>query len=336
MRPFSYVRPETLSEAIGLLDQDAARKVDHPRLLAGGTDLLTLMKKDIASPIQLIDIKRLPELDARIETSPEGTTIGALTSLAQLEDDPAIREAHPALAQAATLAATPQLRNMATLGGNLLQRPRCWYYRSDLVTCWLQGGDECQANDGENQHHALFGGGPCYATHPSDLATALMALGASVHLHGPGGERKLSLDDFFALPTDERRTENVMHPSEVITSVSIPAVSPNAQSWYLKAMDRKVWAFAQVGVAAMLVIEDLRITHASLVLGGVAPTPWRATEAERLLIGQAPDRDLFARVVQVALEGTVPLSKNGYKVPLANAMIQRALLAASTHRNVSA
>jgi xanthine dehydrogenase YagS FAD-binding subunit len=340
VRPFSYIRPSTIGEAIALLDalpdEDTGRQVDRPRLLAGGTDLLTLMKQDIVTPLQLIDIKRLAELNASIVTSPEGTTIGALTSLAQLEDDPVIRNTHPALAEAAALAATPQLRNMATLGGNLLQRPRCWYYRSDHVTCWLKGGDECQARDGENQHHALFGGGPCYSTHPSDLATALVALGASVHLHGPDGERTLSLDAFFALPTDERRTENIMAPSEVITSITIPVTSAKTQSAYLKAMDRKVWAFAQVGVAAMLVIEDLRIAQASLVLGGVAPTPWRAIEAESLLTGAAPERELFERVAQVALEGAAPLSRNRYKIPLANAMIQRALMAASTPKDLNA
>jgi len=339
MRPFSYIRPTTIREAIALLDappdEGADSPAGEPRLLAGGTDLLTLMKGDIANPGQLIDIKRLPELDNTIATSPEGTMIGALTSLAQLEDDPVIRDMHPALAEAAGLAASPQLRNMATIGGNLLQRPRCWYFRSDKVNCWLKGGDDCPARDGENQHHALFGESPCVATHPSDLATALVALGADVHLQGANGDRTLPLEEFFVPPTADRRRENVLERSEVMTSITIPAVSATAQSTYLKAMDRKVWAFAQVGVGAMLVIENQRITRARLVLGGVAPTPWRAIEAEGLLAGAAPERALFARVAEVALEGAVPLSRNGYKVPLAKALITRALMAASTPKDVS-
>lgn len=356
MRPFSYIRPTTINETIALLkDSDEAtermRSIDArqvgsgvpdgpeaelPRLLAGGTDLLTLMKHDLATPGQLIDIKRLPELDNAIAPSTQGTRIGALTTLAQLEDDPVIRDTHPALAEAAGLAATPQLRNMATIGGNLLQRPRCWYFRNDKINCWLKGGDDCPAREGENQHHAIFGDSPCVAAHPSDLATALVALGADVHLHGADGERTLPLEEFFIPPTDERRRENVLQQTDVITSITIPNPSATAQSTYLKAMDRKVWAFAQVGVGAMLVIEDQRITGARLVLGGVAPTPWRATEAETLLTGAVPERELFERVAQVALEGAAPLSRNGYKVPLAKALITRALMAASTPKDISA
>lgn len=340
MRPFSYIRPSSITEAIALLDappdQTGDREADRPRLLAGGTDLLTLMKHDLATPGQLIDIKRLPELDNSIVMSPEGTTIGALTSLAKLEQDPVIRDTHPALAEAAGLAASPQLRNMATIGGNLLQRPRCWYFRSDKINCWLKGGDDCPARDGENQHHALFGESPCVAAHPSDLATALVALGAIVHLRGPSGERTLPLEEFFVPPTEERRRENILEEAEVIMSITIPNPPAAAQSTYLKAMDRRVWAFAQVGVGAMLVIENQRITGARLVLGGVATTPSRATEAETLLTGAAPGRELFERVAQVALEGAAPLSRNGYKVPLAKALITRALMAASTPKDLSA
>jgi len=352
VRPFSYTRPSTISEAITLLEEGGqalggpgggirsqtgtAQGGDRPRLLAGGTDLLPLMKGDIAAPAHLIDIKRLPELDDAILMSTEGITIGALASLAKLEDDPLICSMHPALAEAASLAATPQLRNMATIGGNLLQRPRCWYFRSDKVNCWLKGGEDCPAREGENQHHATFNISPCVAAHPSDLATALLALGANVQIQGPAGRRTLALDDFFAPPTDERRRENILEPTEVITSITIPSASGMAQSAYLKAMDRKVWAFAQVAVGAMLVIEEQRITQARLVLGGVSPIPWRATEAERLLIGAAPGREVFEQVAQIALQGAVPLSRNGYKVPLAKALIARALTAASTPKEISA
>jgi xanthine dehydrogenase YagS FAD-binding subunit len=320
MRPFDYIQPPSIDEAISLLD----REPDQSRLLAGGTDLLTLMKLEIATPDHLIDVKRLPELDDTIERSDEGIAIGALATLSRLETDQLIRPFAPALAEAAAVAATPQLRNMATIGGNLLQRSRCWYYRSEQVTCWLQGGTECQAREGENQYHALFGDSPCVSIHPSDLATALVMLGAEVTLKGPDGTRQLPLAEFFVLPTEERRTENLLQPNEIITSIRIPNDPANERSTYLKAMDRKVWAFALVGVGARLLVEDGRIAAARLVLGGVAPIPWPVPEAERLLVGEPPSADLFDRVAQVAVEGAQPLAKNGYKIPLVTALVRRA------------
>ncbi|MGB3307508.1 MAG: xanthine dehydrogenase family protein subunit M [Thermomicrobiales bacterium] len=325
MRPFAYARPESIDEAL------ARSGGDSVRFLAGGTDLLTLMKQEIATPDQLIDIKRLADLDDLVELTPEGLKIGALATLSQLQGDPLVRDTHPALAEAIEVAATPQLRNMATIGGNLLQRPRCWYFRNSLVHCWLKGGEECQAVEGENQHHALFGDSPCHATHPSDPATALLALDASLNLRGPGGERNVPLSEFFALPEDARRTENTLQPDELVVSILIPNRPPTAQSTYLKAMDRKAWSFALVGVAALLVMDDnQKIADARLVLGGVAPIPWRVPAAERLLIGASPSPSLFAQAAEVALEQAKPLSHNGYKIPLARTLIQRALEAAAT------
>jgi xanthine dehydrogenase YagS FAD-binding subunit len=325
MRAFDYASPRTIPEALTLLSQDR----DGSRPLAGGTDLLTLMKADVAAPSRLVDVKRLTDLDDRIVAEPDGLTIGALASLAQIESDPLVTATFPALAEAAALAATPQLRNMATIGGNLLQRPRCWYFRNHHLHCWLKGGDACPARDGESQHHALFGGGPCYAAHPSDPATALVALDASVRLRGPSGERILQLADFFALPAEGRRTENVLQPDELVISLTIPQPPDGGRNAYLKAMDRKVWAFALVGVAAALVLDGRRITDARLVLGGVAPIPWRATGAEQLLIGAEPGDDLFARAAEAALSDAEPLAHNGYKVSLARALIRRALTLAS-------
>ncbi|CAA9546194.1 MAG: Periplasmic aromatic aldehyde oxidoreductase, FAD binding subunit YagS [uncultured Thermomicrobiales bacterium] len=323
MRRFDYASPATIDDALALL----AGGDGAVRPLAGGTDLLTLMKADIATPERLIDIKRLAELDDAIALDADGLSIGALATLDDLEDDPLVRQLAPALAEAAAAAASPQLRNMATIGGNLLQRPRCWYFRSSLVHCWLKGGTECQARDGENALHALFDQSPCVAVHPSDLATALVALDASVRLRGPAGERSLSLGEFFAPPTDDRRTENVLAPDELILSVRIPPPADNARGTYLKAMDRKVWAFALVGVAATVARDGDRIGAARIVLGGVAQTPWRAREAEDLLVGQRPDADLFARAADAALAGAAPLADNGYKIPLARTLIRRALAA---------
>jgi len=327
VRAFEYVSPSTIAEVIPLLGQN-----DHgmTRPLAGGTDLLTLMKADITAPTRLIDLKRLSDLPSGVTATEQGMLLGARTSLTEIETDRLIQQRYSALAEAAGLAATPQLRNMATLGGNLLQRPRCWYYRSAHFNCWLKGGTVCPAYDGQNQHHALFGSGPCYAAHPSDLAPALLAFDAQVRLHGRSGERLLPLAEFYALPTDERRTETVIDDDELVLEISLPALAEETRSTYLKAMDRKVWAFALVGVAAVLRLggpSGRRIEDARLVLGGVAPIPWRAAAAEQVLIGAEAGAELFARAAELALADAQPLTHNGYKLPLASALIRQALAA---------
>ena len=324
MRPFDFARPGTIAEAVAFLDTPDPASARGTRALAGGTDLLTLMKADLYAPERLIDIKRLAELNNRIEEGPDGLTIGALTTLAQLEEDPRVRSDCPALAEAASLAATPQLRHMATIGGNLLQRPRCWYFRNPRIPCWLKGGDDCPARPGENQLHALFDVSPCVAVHPSDPATALVALDASVRLHGAQGDRELPLAEFFAPPTDDRRTETVIRGDELIVSLRIPAAT-GTRSTYLKAMDRKVWAFALVGVAAVVRMDGSRIEDARIVLGGVAPVPWRAEAAERVINGADVSDELIERAAEAALEGATLLAHNGYKIPLAKALVRRAL-----------
>ncbi len=329
MRAFDYLRPASLDEAISLLDTAAP----ETRLLAGGTDLLPLMKLDIHTPERLIDIKRLPELDDRIApTADGGLRIGALATLDDIEVDPTIASTYPALAQAAGLAASPQLRNMATIGGNLLQRSRCWYFRHENVQCWLNGGDECFARDGESQHHALFGDSPCVSSHPSDPATALLALDASVVIAGANGSRTMPLSELFALPEENRRRETTLADGEVITAIELPASAPGTASSYLKAMERKVWAFALAGVAARLTVENDRVADARLVLGGVAPIPWRVPEAEQALIGETPGAEAFSKAAEIALAGARPLSKNGYKVPLLRGLIPRALDKAMSQR----
>jgi xanthine dehydrogenase YagS FAD-binding subunit len=285
--------------------------------------LLTLMKADITSPAALIDIKRIDDLAGGITFGEQETTIGALTSLATIERDQGIRERYQALANAAELAASPQIRNRATIGGNLLQRPRCMYYRSPHLTCWLKGGDTCYAREGENALHALFDVSPCVAVHPSDPAAALIALDAEVTLRNSAGERRVTVETLFAPPEQERRTEHLLASDEIIQAIHLPAIQ--TQSVYLKAMDRKAWAFALVGVAASLHMEDGVIASARLVLSGVAPIPWRARTAETLLTGQMPSDQRFAAVAAEVLSGAEPLAQNGYKIPLANTLIQRAL-----------
>ncbi len=322
MRQFDYRSATTVDEAIQLLGQDGNGSI---KALAGGTDLLTLMKADIASPIQLVDIKRLDELPQGIVPTDQGLSIGALTTLAELEKSEYLQESYALLAQAAGLAATPQLRNMATIGGNLLQRPRCWYFRNAHFHCWLKGGDECHAREGQNQLHALFDKSPCVAVHPSDLASTLVALDAYVKLRGPRGERTLPLSGFFTLPEENHRTETSVESNELMVEIYIPALSAGARSTYLKAMDRKVWAFALVGVAAVLQVEGDTITDARLVLSGVAPIPWRASAAEQALVGQRAEEATFARAAEIALADAQPLEHNGYKVTLAQSLIRKAL-----------
>jgi xanthine dehydrogenase YagS FAD-binding subunit len=320
VRTFDYARAATLDDALALVGRDGSAA-----LLAGGTDLVPLMKLDVEAPARLVDIKRVGELAAGIHEDGDALTLGALTPLTDLESDALIRERYTALAQATALAASPQVRNMATLGGNLLQRPRCWYFRNPHVQCWLKDGERCPARDGENQQHALFASGPCVAVHPSDPASALLALDAEVVLRSGRGTRRLPLAELFAEPTDARRTETVLGSDELVMSVSLPRPAPGTRSVYLKAMDRKVWSFALVGVAAVLRTQGRLIVDARLVLTGVAPIPWRARTAEQALLGAEAAPETFERAAELALADAQPLSHNGYKVRLARAMIRRAL-----------
>ena len=320
MRPFDYSSSPSAAEAV-------ARLSASTRPYAGGTDLLTRMKADISAPETLIDIKTSDLPKGILETG-DGLSLGALTTLTEIEMSSLLEEKYTLLHQAASLAATLQLRNRATLGGNLLQRPRCWYYRNAHIDCWLKGGETCPAKEGQNEHHAVFGTGPanpCVAVHPSDLASCLTALDARVKLRGPGGERVLSMTDFYRPPEEGRRQETVIKDDELIMSIEVPALSESTTSTYLKAMDRKVWAFALVGVAAVLRVEGGVIEDARLALSGVANIPWRLEDAEGELTGQEASADLFARAAEVALADAAALEHNAYKIPLAKRLIRRAL-----------
>jgi xanthine dehydrogenase YagS FAD-binding subunit len=319
VKAFDYSAPSSLPEAIGLLGGGA-------RPLAGGTDLITLMKADLAAPERLVSVRRV--LPSGISAEADGFTIGAGTTLSEIERDARIAGRFTALSQAAAAAASVQIRNMATLGGNLLQRPRCWYFRNPRVKCWLKGGSDCPAREGENRLHALFGGGPCVAVHPSDLAPALLAFDADLKLVGRQGERALALEKFFALPDADRRTENNLSEQELLLSVRMPSHPAETRSTYLKAMDRQAFSFALVGVAAVLRLSpERRVGHARLVLGGVAPIPWRADAAERVLFGEELSARLFERAADAAVQGAEPLRRNGYKLALLRALIKRALQA---------
>ncbi len=328
MKLFDHVSAASAGEAAGLLAHAPTNEATAPRIIAGGTDLLTLMKADILAPARLIDLKPARALRyLRFEL--DGTLrIGALATLADIERDAEVARRLPILPQSVRDAATPQLRAMATVGGNLLQRPRCWYFRGDF-SCWLKGGTDCYAWGGENKYHAILGESPCVAVHPSDLAPALIALGAEVVIEGAGGTCTLPVEQLFAAPTADERVEYRLQPGEVIVEIRVPAQPDGANGVYLKAMDRHGWAFALTSVAAQVALRDGKVEQARLVLGGVANVPWRVRDAEALLAGQALTPELAAQAAEAAVAGAHPLSHNGYKVPMVRELARRALLQAA-------
>lgn len=322
MKTFAYQAPTSLEEGLALL---AAVDPGSARPLAGGTDLLPLMKSHIAAPAVLVNVKRIADLPGDIAIADDGAHLGALATLSDIERHTDLMRSYPALSQAAATAASPQLRNMATLGGTLLQRPRCWYYRNPRFACWLKGGQVCTARLGQSQFHAVFDTGECRAVHPSDVACALSVLGARIELRGPRGTRVVAIGNFFAAPTEDRRRETVIEDDELILSVHMPAPALDDRSVFLKAMDRAVWAFATVSVAARMTLVAGRIEALNVVLGGVAAVPWPIDDKLSALVGHRPDRGAFARVVRDCLEEAQPLRMNAYKLPLARALVHRAL-----------
>jgi xanthine dehydrogenase YagS FAD-binding subunit len=320
MKRFAHLNVHDLQEALSWLDETA-------KPIAGGTDLLGEMKERIIAPERLVNLKAIPHLAEIAYSEKEGLRLGALVTLAQLESHRLIIEKYPALAQAAGLAASPQLRHMGTIGGNLCQSPRCWYYRNALFPCWLKGGETCFATEGENAYHAILGGEPCHAVHPSDLAPALIALGARVRVVGPRLDDTIPLEELYRRPSEAHRRAIVLGPRELIAEVKVPPPRSESRSVYLKAMDRAVWTFALASVAAAVELDEAsRVQQARLVLGGVAPIPWRAKAAEEVLQGQKITDKLARAAAEAALANAQPLRDNGYKVTLAKELVRRALL----------
>lgn len=318
MRPFSYARPASLDDALRLLRSGAAA-------LAGGTDLLGLMKDGIAAPERLVDLTGVPGLRGWQRERGKGVRIGALTPLVDLETSAELAAILPIVPASLRDAATVQLRTMGTVGGNLLQRNRCWYFRDDAFPCWLKGGDRCFAREGDSRHHALLGARECVAVAPSDLAPALIACDASVTLRGGRGSRTIPLSDLYVTPTGPRRVEHTIRAGEIIVEVRVPERAIGRRGAYLKAMERKAWTFAQVSVAAAARMVDGKARDARVVVGGVAPVPWRVPAAERALEGSALDDTSCERAAEAILAGAEPLRDNGYKLPLARELIRRSL-----------
>ncbi len=329
MKAFEWVSPATVNDAVKLLQSTPApRDVDDaPRPIAGGQDLLTTMKDYLTRPPRVVNLKAIRGLDRIAGDAKRGLQIGALVTLAQLETNAIVRRDFPALAEAAHSVATPQIRNLGTVGGNLCQRPRCWYFRLEEAVCLKKGGAQCYAATGENKYNAILGGGPSYIVHPSDLAPALVALGASVAVTGAEGSRTIALDKFFTLPSEGSiRRENVLRNDEIITEISVPASAFAARSTYLKFKERESLDFALAAVAAAVELNaDKTVKGARIVLGGVAPIPWRATQAESFLVGKRLDQTTLGEAARLALNGAKPLAKNAYKVPLTQTLVRRAL-----------
>jgi xanthine dehydrogenase YagS FAD-binding subunit len=329
MKSFEWSTPATIDEAVKLLaiDDPNADPDEVPLPMSGGQDLITTMKDYLTRPPRVVNLKSIPGMDKIEGDATRGLTIGALVKLVELEENPLIKASFPGLAQAAHSIATPQIRHLGTIGGNLCQRPRCWYYRLESAVCLKKGGTECFAATGENKYHAILGGGPSYIVHPSDLSPMLIALDAQITIAGPDGKHDLTLEKFFTLPkSGSIRRENILKPGEIVTEIRVPASAFAARSRYIKFKERESLDFAMSSVAAAIELApDKTVRQARLVLGGVAPIPWRVPKAEAALVGKPLDEAAWIGAASIALEGAVPLAKNAYKIPLTQALIRRAL-----------
>jgi xanthine dehydrogenase YagS FAD-binding subunit len=323
MKALTNINAHSLADAVAA----ASAAVASGRAFAfsgGGTDLLQQIKDGTNQADVLINLRTVREART-VSVSPTETLIGGLITLTELADHAALSGPWAVLREAAASVGTPQIRNMATLAGNITQRPWCWYYRNGFP-CFKAGGSQCFSVHGEHQQHAIFAGGPSYSVHPSDLAPALVALNATFEVTGLGGSRQIPAADFFVLPSQNPARENTLAATELLAGVRIPTPAASVVSTYLKITDREAWTHAEVSVAVMLHMEDARIRTASVVLGGVAPIPWRLTDVEQLLRGTSPSAAVASQAGALAVAHAQPLAKNGHKVPMTSAAVERALL----------
>ena len=324
MRPFEYVSPSSRAQAVSLL----GTAWGNTEILAGGTDLLTLMKDDVVAPKRLINIKEIKDLRG-VSLTAQGLRIGALTTLNELADDANVKKNYPALAEALIEAASPQIRNLATLGGNLCQRPRCWYFRNGLGLLPKDESGKDLADAGDNRYHAILGNdGPAKFVSPSTIVPVLIAYNAKVRLEGPKGKRELALEKFFVVPKTDKDREHDLQPNEIVTEVVIPP----AEGWKVAHYEIRQkaafdWPLAVAAVA--LKMDGSNVGTARVVLGYVAPTPWLSPEAEAALKGQAASNDTAQKAAEAALRNAKPLSHNDYKVQLARVAVKRAILKAA-------
>ena len=327
MKTFSNVNPRTLEQAVSFVQQ-AGKDGQTASLVSGGSDLLALVKDFIVKPDVLVNLKTIKGMD-QVSPTAAGVNIGGLITLDTLGSHPLILSQYSVLAEAAETVATPQIRNVGTLAGNVCQRPWCWYFRNGFP-CLKNGGDTCFSIVGDNRFHAIFGGGPSYIVHPSDTAPALVALDAKFRIVGPSGDRIVPAAEFFVLPQKDATKENVLTADEVLAGVQLPLAHPGRRSTYNKVLDREAWTHAIVSAAVVLDMDKEVCQRARLVLGGVAPIPWRLPNVERLLTGQRITPELAAKAGDAAIVGAQKLSKNAYKLPMTKALVRRTVLALAT------
>jgi xanthine dehydrogenase YagS FAD-binding subunit len=321
LKAFQYVNPSTEKEAVAALGTERGRMLP----LAGGMDLLGLMKDAILTPERLINVKGL---DQTISPAPDGgLRIGAAVTLVDLLEHAGARKSFPALVSAAEDVGTPQIRNMGTVGGNLMQRPRCWYFRNEEFNCLKKGGARCYAVEGENQYHAIFGDGPCYIVHPSSLAVPIIAYAGRLRLFGPTGAREVDAGEFFQMPSSNLYGETVLQPNEIVTHVLLPAPGQRSATYEVRFKQSHDWPLAMASVN--LVMSAGAVKSARVVMGAVAPVPWRATAAERALVGKALTEAVAADAATAALAGAKPLNGNAYKAQIAKTVVKRAILRAA-------
>jgi xanthine dehydrogenase YagS FAD-binding subunit len=317
---FSYTRAKSVDEAIRYLSLDGARA--H----AGGTDLLGCLRDHVLDATTVVSIAGLKELKGIGPTPAGGLRIGSLTTIAEIASHPIIRSKYRALSMAAAEVASPQLRNQGTIGGNLCQKPRCWYYRGEFH-CLRKGGDQCYAVEGENLYHCIFGGENCFIVHPSDTASALAALQASVVIAGPNGQQTVAVENFHVPPSEDYTRETVLEPAEIVTEIILPAPADGLQSSYRKVRARRAWDFALAGAALAIVFSGDQAVDCRVALSGAAPVPWRATEAEEVVKGSRLDPDRAAKAAEAAVKNAEPMEQNKYKIPLFRGLIEQQLTA---------
>ncbi len=317
---FAYVRAGTLEEATQRLAADGAR------VLAGGSDLLGCLRDGVFETPLVVSVSGLSWLHGINRPRDGGLRIGAMTRVAEVAADPNVNELFPGLAQAAGVVASPQLRNQGTVGGNLCQKPRCWYYRGEF-NCRRKGGSTCYAMVGENEYHCIFGGSLCYIVHPSDTAPMLTALDATLNITGPRGTRSVPLSEFYVAPADDATRENVLEQGEFVTEVMIPEPASGLRTSYRKERDRGAWDFALAGVALAVRLDGGRVSDPRVVLSGAAPIPWRSREAEQIIEGRQIDAAVAAEAAEAAVSDARPLGKNAYKVAMFRGLIEEELLA---------
>jgi len=319
MNRFEYARATSVAEALGLVAEKPGSVWK-----AGGIDLLDHLKEHLLEPPRLVNLKSIPGLDG-ITTEPDGSLrIGPLITLARVAAHPGIRTTHSALAQACGEAASPQIRNVATIGGNVLQRPRCWYYRLASYRCLKKGGETCFAIAGENRYHAILADGNCNAPHPSNAAMGLTALGATLVFQSSRGTRTMTAEQCFTIPGKDPRRENATEPDEILTAIHVPA-APGMRSIYASVKEKAAFDWPLVSTAVSLRVDGGIVREARLVLGAVAPVPLRSSAAEQALLGRRLDEATAEAVANAAVAGAQPLSENGYKVELLKTLLRRTL-----------